>query len=296
MAPVLKADFIADWIAHLRILLGTQGWSATDVAGLADNDVPAHYFDAAGRRIAAVPRAIVFADVFSCPPQNQAGWDALQEKIRSGQDLNPHLSVRHASLLNPDGLLAEWGIHHFHLGVRPHPKKLGFVERSGPTVFGLVSDHTFYALGVFPHGSFADNDILEAVHRNWPELIARYKVNGVTGEAWTREQRTNFRRSNANVMSVVADGTVYMPTTGGVMASGMNAEAMRAGDFWYYRLRAVQEDVQSKLEAEILPSLRANGYTDAPEVEARLRFAAPGELQAFFPDYDVIVRIQIPAA
>lgn len=295
MVPVLKANFIADWIAYLRTLLAAQGWSADEVAGLADDDVPAHYFDAARRRIAAVPRAIVLADNFSCPPQNQAGWDALRQKIRAGQDLNPHLSLRHASLLNPDGLLAEWGAHHFHLGVAPHPTQPGFIERSGPLLFGLVASDTFYAIGIFGHGarSFADSDILEIIHRNWPDLIARYKANGVTGGAWTEEQRTNLRRANANVMSVVSDGTVYMPTTGGVMASGMNAEAMRAADFWYYRLRAIQEDVQTKLEAEILPSLRANGYTDAPEVEARLRFAAPSELQAFFPYYDVIVRIQI---
>ncbi len=292
MVPVLKANFIADWIAHLRTVLVAQGWSPDELAGLADDDVPAHYFDAARRRIAEVPRSIVLADTFSCPPQSRAVWNALQEKIRSGQDLNPHRSLGHASLRNPDGLLAEWGVHHFHLCLAPHPTQPGFVKRSGPLLFGLVASDTFYAIGVFGHGtrSFADSDILEIIHRNWPELIARYKANGVTGGAWTAEQRTNLRRANANVMSVVSDGTVYMPTTGGVMASGMNAEAMRAADSWYYRLRALQDAVQATLESEILPTLRAKGYTDAEEVEARLQVTASGELQALFPAYGVIVR------
>lgn len=282
----------ASWIPQLRTLLVAQGWSAAEIGAIADDDVPAHYFDAARRRIAEVPRIIVLADTFSCPPQSQAGWDALQEKIRSGQDLNPHRSLRHASLSNPDGLLAEWGTHHFHVGVGRHPSTPGFSERSGPLLFGLVASDTFYAIGIYGHGtrSFADSDILEIIHRNWPDLIARYRVNGVTGEALTPEQRTNLRRANANVASVVADGTVYMPTTGGVMASGMNAEAVRAADSWYYRLRALQDAVQAKLESEILPTLRANGYTDAEEVEARLLVTASGELQALFPAYGVIVR------
>lgn len=295
MTPWLNMDFIADWIAHLRTLLLAQGWPAAEVEALRDDDVPAHYYDATRRQIAEVPRDIRLADDFSCPPDHQDGWEALQDKIRFGHDLNPHRSVRHASLHNPDGLLGEWGIHHFHLGVGPYRNDPAFVQRTGPILFGLVTDDTFYAIGVFAHGTgaFTDNDVLETIHRNWPDVIARYRVNGVSGEAWSPEQRKRLRSAHANVLSRVADGTVYAPTAGGVMASGMNAEAMRAADFWYYRLRAIQDEVQTKLETEILPSLQLNGYVDAPEVEARLQASDTGELQVFFPAYDVIVRIHL---
>lgn len=170
-----------------------------------------------------------------------------------------------------------------------------FVKRSGPLLFALVTRHTLYAIGIFAHGpgAFADNGVLETIHRNWPELIEKYRVNRVSGEAWSPEQRKRLRSANANVLSKVADGTVYAPTGGSVMASGMNAEAMRTADFWFYRLRVIQDDVQSKLESEVLPSLRLNGYVDAPDVEARLQVGDAGGLQVFFPAYDVIVRIHL---
>ncbi|MDE2106239.1 MAG: hypothetical protein KGL39_53965 [Patescibacteria group bacterium] len=293
MTPRLRADFIADWIAHLRTLLLGQGWPAAEVATIRDADVPAHYYDAARRQIAEAPRVIRLADNFSCPMDHQAGWEALQEKIRFGHDLNPHRSLKHASLHNQDGLLGEWGIHHFHLGVGPHRGNPAFVRRTGPILFGLVTGDTFYAIDVFSHDTaiFAHINVLEVIHRNWPDLIKRYRVNAASGEEWSPEQRKRLRRANANVLSKVADGTVYAPIAGGVLASGMNAEATKAGDFWFLRLRAIQDDVQSKLETEILPSLRLNGYVDAPEVEARLQASDAGGLQVFFPAYDVLVRI-----
>ena len=292
----LKADFFADWNAHLRTLLLAQGWSNAEVEEIPDADVAARFFDASRRKIAVRPRAVELADDFSCPPDHQAGWDALHAKIRDGLDLNPHLSLQHASLHNLDGLLAEWGVHHFHLGVGPHLRNPAFTERTRPVVFGLVTDSTFHAINVFSHGRgyqpFTDNSVLESIHRNWPNLIEKYRAKAVTGEAWTPEQRKHLRSSNANVVSKVADGTAYIPIAGGVMASGVSAEAMRAADAYFYRIRRLQGQVESKLNTEILPALRLNGYSDAPEVHATLQVTEAGDLQVYIPKYDVIVRTE----
>lgn len=140
--PRLKANFEADWLSHLREhMINVQGWSAAQVSAFEDGDVCVRYFDALRRRFAAVPRTVKAADDFVCPPEHQTGWNALQEKVRKGQDINPYLSKRHSSLLNLDGLLAEWGVHHFHLGIAAAPKNPAYImARTGPLLYALVTN------------------------------------------------------------------------------------------------------------------------------------------------------------
>jgi len=290
--PRLKADFEANWIVHLRsYLVNVQGWPVTEVASLDDRDVRFRYFDAQRRRIAAAPRTIEIADDLVCPPEHEAGWQILQEKVRRGEDINTHLSKRHASLLNPDGLLAEWGVHHFHLGVAPDPKDTAYVGRTGPLLYALVNDRTFCAINVHTHQSFEDSTILESIHRNWPEMISRYRMKGVTGGTWNRDQRRALRSKNANVFVVTADGTVYMPISGGVMASGVNAEAVRLADFWQDKVRDIQANFEKQLD-DLLPMLRQQGYAGEDEIEAELKLSEAG-VQVFLPKYRVLANVTL---
>jgi hypothetical protein len=75
-------------------------------------------------------------------------------------------------------------------------------------------------------------DVLESIHRNFPETINRYRANGVTGAKWDAEMRRKLRKANVNSLTAVADGTVYMPIGGrrGVM-SGIKMEAMKEADY-----------------------------------------------------------------
>jgi len=288
----LKADFEADWIAHLRsALVNVQGWPAAEVANLDDRDVRFRYFDAQRRRIAPAPRTIKIADDFVCPEEHETGWEALQEKVRKGEDINPHLSKRHASLFNPDGLLAEWGVHHFHLGVVPDPKHPAYVGRTGPLLYALVNDQSFCAINVYTHQSFESSGILQSIHRNWPEMISRYRGKGVTGGTWNRAQRRALRNKNANVLVTTADGSVYMPISGGVMASGINAEAVRLADYCQDKIREIQANFERQLD-DLLPTLRQQGFSGEEEVEAELKLSDAG-VQVFFPKYRVLANVKL---
>ena len=123
----LKANFEADWMAHLRAEL-TNIWGA-EIACIPDGDLATYFFETLHRRLRPMPRALKISDDFQRSPAQLAGWQALQNKVAIGGDLNPHLSTRHASLRNPDGLLAEWGVHHFHLGTTPDTRTPGYVQR-----------------------------------------------------------------------------------------------------------------------------------------------------------------------
>jgi hypothetical protein len=288
----LKADFEADWVGHLRSeLVLAQGWSASEVAALDDRDIRYRYLDGQRRRIAIRPRAIQIAHEFLCPPQHEPGWKTLQAKALKGEDLNPHLSKRHASLFNSDGLLAEWGVHHFHLGRLVDASNPAYVERTGPLLYALVNDQTFCAINLYSHQDFENTSVLEIIHNNWPDLISRYRVRGVTAGSWSAAEKRAFRLKNGNVLTAVADGAVYMPISGGVMASGVSAEAVRLADFGHDRIRALQTSFELKLP-ELLPTLTKHGYAGEDEVEAQLKIAVSGP-QVYFPKFGVLVNLAV---
>jgi hypothetical protein len=235
---------------------------------------------------------VKIADEFNCPAGDLAGWKALQQKVLNGEDLNPHLSKRHASLFNNDGLLAEWGVHHFHLGTGPDRNDPSFVRRTGPLVFALVDDEVFCAINVFAHGdSFEDVAIVECLHRNWPEMIRRYRGKGVTGATLDKTQRRAIRGKNGNVLVAVKDGTVYMPIGGGVAASGVKMESVICADKWHIEIQSLEGRFENQL-GELMPILEQCGYGGEDEVEAELKITETG-YQVLFPKYGILANLSI---
>ncbi len=290
--PTLKADFVADWVNYARLgMVSTQGWPASEIAALDDRDVLVRYFDALRRRVAIVPRTLQLADDFVCPLDHEVGWKALQEKILKGQDLNPHLSTGHASLLNSDGLFAEWGVHYFHLGTGPHPTRPFFVSRTGPLVYAMVTDGAFCAINVYSHKSFEENSVLESMHRNWPELISRYRVKA-TGVACTQAERRAFRRKHANVLTRTQDGSVYMPSGGMTSAAGISFEVIKQADMYVDMIRLFQDSFEKKLP-ELLPFFEQRGFCGGEEIEAKLQLSSmsSNSAQVLFPKYQLLANV-----
>jgi hypothetical protein len=281
----LKADFESDWIAHLRAQM-TAAWG-TMAECIADRDIPAYYFDSFHRKLVAKPRILKVSDDFHCPPKDNAGWEALQEKVHKGEDLNPHLSDDHDSPFNPDGLLAEWGVHHFHLGTKH--KRRGHYHADS-LVFALVDDNSFCAINVYPHKcDWTDVRILESIHRNWPDRISAYRVNSVTGETLDKKQRYAIRAKNVNVMTGTTDGTVYCPVGGGMSASGVKVESNIRADRWRNEIQRLQHTMENKL-CELMPVFEQQGYAGEDELEGELRITEAG-YQVFFPQYSILANI-----
>jgi hypothetical protein len=245
----LKANFEADWVAHLRAQLTTT-WGA-EIARIAGRDIATYYFESLHRRLLAQPRTLKVADDFLCPSTQVAGWQALQDKVTRGEELNPHLSTRHGSLFNADGLLAEWGVHHFHLGVMPDARTPDYVQRTPPLVFALVDDRMFCA------------------------------INQVTGALLSKSQRRSIRKHNANVLVSTTDGTVYGPIGGGVSASGVKTESVLRADAWCIQIRGLHDRVEKTLP-QLIPVLEQNGYAGECEIEGKLRITETA-YQIFYP-------------
>jgi hypothetical protein len=291
----LKADFESDWIAHLRtILMQVHGWNVNEVNRLDAGDVPMYYFDSFHRRIAPRPRVIKMADNFHCEPSEEAGWNALRDKVKRGDDLNSHLSKGHASLHNNDGLLAEWGVHHFHLGIGPDPKNPSFTKRSGPLAYALVDDQAFCAVNIYAHGDWEEVSIIESIHRNWPDMISQYRVKGVTGGAWSKTQRRAIRKANGNIFQSISDGTVYGAIGGGIAASGLKARSVKAADMRRAEIKYLEVNFGIQLK-ELIPTFEQCGYAGEDEIEGQLKITESG-YQVFFEKYGVLVNLLIEPA
>lgn len=133
----------------------------------------------------------------------------LLRSERHQNDFNALWSKLHRSIFNADGLLAEWGVHHFHLSAEPDLNDPRYVKRGGPLVFALVDDCAFYAINVYQHGDWERLSIVESLHRNWPEVISKYRLRGVAPEELEEQKQRTLRKEGIHAALRTADGTVY---------------------------------------------------------------------------------------
>lgn len=70
-------------------------------------------------------------------------------------------------------------------------------------------------------------------------MIARLRAVGLRGVPLTRDQRRYLRRKNGNAGISMPDGTTYVPTGNGMVASGANTRAIVWSDYTLGTVRDV---------------------------------------------------------
>lgn len=284
----LIMDFKADWHDTLREIM-VKDWGM-DTSGLTE-DLPVHYFNAAQRRLSLRPRLLFVSDTFQCPLEHQDGWNLIQQKVKVGLDLTPHLSKLIEKPEETDPMLNDWGVYHLHLGTEIQN---GFARRTGPLLFARVTGEHFYAIGVYSHGAWTESEVVETVHRNWPESVARWVMQGTRGGQLTNEERAALRKKHLNTFFLTKDGTTYGPLGGGMMASGHNVSSVVQMDIEHDRLECLERRLV-EITDEVMPELKKAGYTDAAEVIAKL-VLTEGYYAALFPEYRLLVNFYPRAA
>ncbi|WP_350940358.1 hypothetical protein MRO13_05585 [Vibrio metschnikovii] len=281
----LSSDFFGDWLNILKDIL--QNHWGYDISGVSEEELPYVYFNAEKRRPDQRIRSVEISDAFTCPVELQAGWERLKAVVESGGDVTPNLSKLVGRLNNKDSLLNDWGIHHFHLGKALNGN---FIERTGPLLFALVTKDKFYAINVFNHGAWADQDIVEIIHRNWPDVVSQYQIkNVISATEISESERLTLRAKNANSFFTVSDGTVYAPIGGGVVGSGYNVQAIMSTDRQRSMLKSLEEHLQSQL-INLKDTLCQHGYSGEGNIKATLEITDSKYL-AIFPDYNVAVTL-----
>lgn len=257
-------------------------------AATSDEKACLYYYDIVDRTPAAIPRKTLRADTFACPPEHAPGLLALEQKIQTGNDIRPHLSL---GVLNPDnfdGLLLDWGIHHLHLGTTAHPQDSNFMARTGPLLYARFSDDTAYLLGIMEHGKWSDQDLIRILHRNWPSAMEQYRVKGAVGLSYSPSDSDigNLRKSQINALLEVEPGVIYCHLGSGINAAGSSvASAMKLN-----KLRRFFTESEKMIHMEF-ENWRHKGTDPAGEFDFKLEIS-DGALYAFAPAQSVAIKIR----
>lgn len=239
----LEIDLFQDWKDILKEDLEKNGYNLSNIE---EKNIPILYFNVKNRTIEEKHRTVNVSKEFKCPRELKRGWQFLKGHIESGNLLNAHLSKRVRKVRNKDTMLDNWGVHHFHLGENMDGE---FVKQGNPLVFAVVREHVFYAIGIFKHGDWAKQEIVEIMHNNWSYLFKDYVIKGFDKvENLNEEERTAINKNNQNAYIKVSDGTVYAPMGGGLSLSGYNGKATYFQIATERLLRDIENRIQEQLK------------------------------------------------
>lgn len=222
-------DVIADLADFLKGELASCGHAVNSAA--TNGEVIDQFVRMRHRWIVSRRRTVHLAAGFVASESDRAGFEGLIGAVTNGDDLLPYQSTLMRDASFNDGMLNDWGIHHFHIGIGPHPKVAGFNARSGPVVYAVVTDHDFYVVTIDQHQRWTMRSLLETIHANWPKLIARYRVEGTLSHDVSESEHKQLRDAQINIAVTLGDGSIYLgPGGGATLAATSMAAKMDAID------------------------------------------------------------------
>ena len=249
----------------------------------------ARYCEMRIRRIVPVPRMVHFSDEINdslgklfketnTEEKNKAleAWWAvflIRDLLVKGKSVTQFLSKSVTQSLNEktDGLLLDFGMHHFHLS--RELEESGFVKRSDYLLFAIITDADAYFVDVRTHRDperleWVRQDLLSILHSNWPELIEPYVLQGQMGDVLTDEQKKELRRKKINHVTQLGDSAIS-PIGGGMMGDGSSTWCRVWGDRLLHEINQHQSYFDSQPVA-LRSQLQAKGKRIAGEMEFQL--------------------------
>ena len=226
----------------------------------------ARYCEMRIRRIVPMPRMVHFSDEINdslgklfketnTKEKNKAleAWKAvflIRDLFVKGKSVTQFLSKRVMQSFNKktDGLLLDFGMHHFHLS--RELEEPGFVKRSDYLLFAIITDADAYFVDVRPHRDperleWVRQDLLSILHSNWPELLESYVLQGQMGDVLTDEQKKELRRKKINHVTQLGDSAIS-PIGGGVMRDGSSTWCQVWGDRLLHEINQHQSYLDSQ--------------------------------------------------
>ncbi|SAK48257.1 hypothetical protein AWB78_00863 [Caballeronia calidae] len=190
------------------------------------------------------PRQIFLSDEFpkTLSPSAKRAFDVIKVKVAIGENINAHQGTGLVDFdtsgkkraARTDLLWADWGIHHLHLDLDPHPKREYFSRRADYLLFAVFGHDYAAFVDVLPHRGddllFARQRLIEIIGTNWPELIERFQLKRVlaSNQEISDQHRHELRRSGLDAPLIVA-GKAYFAPGGGVTSAstpGLVTESM----------------------------------------------------------------------
>ena len=245
----------------------------------------ARYCEMLRRRIVPMPRRVHFSEEIhdslgklrqeaDMEHQEQAAdaWGCvflIRRLLAEGGSVTGFLSKNVDSLISGDGLLWDYGMHHFHLS--REVEESGFVKRSDYLLFAIVTKEDTYFVDVRLHPQHGDlgwvrQDLLRIVYLNWPELVEPKVLQGVKATTLTDEEKQELRSKNCNSIAQLGDNAIA-PIGGGMMADGSSSSCQ------WWALKLMHEIKRHQLYFDSQPpELRARLEVMGVEISGRMNF------------------------
>lgn len=257
------------------------------------------HWNARVRRIEPRPRVVHWsrelrAREVTIAPAIRAGVALAEAELQRGENVQPRLSRSLNNREFNDLMLHDFGLHHLHLGTALDTT--GLFARTGDLLVVLVRPDDVYFIDIRAHGCWSQQDLIEIIHANWPDVLAPFRLNiEPSGQPVTSEQRATLRQRRMNAAIEMPDGVVYAGIGGGFVRTGANLDAVRWADI---TLRMAQEieKAMSGLESQLIAELtRTTGGVPEP---VRLRLVDLGAERAAIvvenADSALPVRFEVP--
>ena len=231
----VKINLFKDYADAARYEMKRLGFDG--LQSVADDDHAAvKLFSKLNRRIIQpVPRQVLKARDFNCPPRYENGINQLENTLRKGQDVTPYMTRRFYDATFDDGLLDHWGIHHFHLGIGLKDDGR-FINDTEHIVLCRIDDAQAFFITVAPHGGHIPDppwykqELVEIIHANWPDSIKTMRLHSGNGDSLDHSQVRRIRAKKGNFAPRMQDGTVYMPLGYGTVVNGSNIRDVAFAD------------------------------------------------------------------
>ena len=239
-------------------------------------DFAARYCEMRIRRIDPAPRHVHFSSELyetlgrlaneTDSREREKASDAWKTVFRlwhlftSGGTVPPYLGRSIQNATSCDGLLWDYGMHHFHL--RSGVEYSGFIKRSDYLLFAMVSDKDVFFVDVRKHRDpqklqWVRQDLLKIVHANRPEITNAHVLHGIQGSSLRDEQKKELRRKNVNTVADLG-GLAIGPLGWGTLSNGGSVWCQMWGDKLLHEIRWHETFLSGQPE-ELRVALAAKG-------------------------------------
>ena len=232
-----------------RYLKEPQGTEDRDK--LRDDAIMA-WFNYLHRLIPAQPRKLISNPSLVCPTDVSQGWAMLQQEVKDGIDLTPRLSRTIENGDCNDGMLYDWGIHHFHLGTTADPKHPRLIQGTKFILIALVNASEFCPIDFVLHDQWGDKAILEKAISAFPDQFERFVVKGVTDSTsicTSKEVIEKLRKHGTNYIHKIGNKQ-YFPPGMGVTTAGTSVAATIMLDQKRRQLQRIENQLREMLNAQ----------------------------------------------
>lgn len=245
------AKYIEDGVA--QVLLNELSEVGRDIAILDSNDkIFQEYFHLCLTFPTPQKYYVHIHRDFTCPDEYLEGYNRLITKIKSGQEFSAHLSRTTKDSTKHDFMLYDWGIYHFHLGLTKESD--GYVQRTSKLLYAYINNVDMYLLGIFEHGQWNNQELIEIIHKYYPWSIKGWLIEGKPERIINQdEERNAFRNAHINTMVTMSDGTSYIGPGLGITAAGTSAKVGMQVVDKFHEFRNIEKELLLKYpEEEIL--------------------------------------------